>query len=121
MKFHRSTLCKLSRFALTSHSLTCQCSRTYSGDGEEEAVREGFNPDEPEAHNPEQIHNLNYPFTSQESKDEQMKKDINPPVSEEAQHWETRDVSNAPDGHDDDGPSAQYGSFREERNVWNEG
>ncbi|KAH7371403.1 organic solute transporter Ostalpha-domain-containing protein [Pyrenochaeta sp. MPI-SDFR-AT-0127] len=94
--------------------------RTYSGEGAEEAVREGFNPDEPEAHNPEQVHNLNYPFTVDESEEEQRKDDIKPPVSEEAQHWETRDHSDAPDRDDDaQHRSPQYGSFREERNVWN--
>lgn len=82
-------------------------------------VREGFDPDAPEAHNPEQVHNLNYPFTVDESEEEQRKEDIKPPVSEEAQHWETRDHSGAPDGDDDENRSPQYGSFREERNVWN--
>ena len=64
-------------------------SRTYSGEGAEESVRLGFNPDEPEAHNPEQVHNLDYPFTAEEGKEEQKKKDIKPPVSEEAGRWET--------------------------------
>ncbi|KAF1850755.1 DUF300-domain-containing protein [Cucurbitaria berberidis CBS 394.84] len=94
--------------------------RTYSGEGAEEAVREGFNPDEPEAHNPEQVHNLDYPFTVDESEEEQKKNDIKPPASKKAEHWETRDHTDAPDQGKDDRPSPQYGSFSEERDVWND-
>ncbi|KAF2257828.1 DUF300-domain-containing protein [Lojkania enalia] len=89
---------------------------TYPGDGEEEEVREGFDPDAPQQHNPEHAHDLDSPFAVGDDRDEQVKKDREPLVSEEAQHWERRDYS------EDDGVphrmSPQYGSFREERNVW---
>ncbi|KAF2004557.1 DUF300-domain-containing protein [Amniculicola lignicola CBS 123094] len=87
---------------------------TYPQDGQEEEVREGFNPDEPQQHNPEAAHNLDDP-------EEDSKKDHKPLVNEEAQRWKTRDVSAADDNDDTDDtnrPSPQYGSFREERNVW---
>ncbi len=95
-------------------------SRTYSGKRAEEEVREGFNPDEPEAHNPEAVHNLDYPFTTEENGEEQGKDDTKPPVSAEAEHWETRDLSDAPDQEDSEGQGPKYASFREERDVWND-
>ncbi|KAF2196776.1 DUF300-domain-containing protein [Delitschia confertaspora ATCC 74209] len=88
----------------------------YPEGDQEEEVREGFDPDNPEPHNPEQTHNLDYPFeVGEDGEDEDGDKDKAPPVSEEAQQWEHRDY----DG-DDDGrkKSPQYGSFREERDVW---
>ncbi|KAH7128671.1 organic solute transporter Ostalpha-domain-containing protein [Dendryphion nanum] len=87
---------------------------TYPQEGQEEEVREGFDPDQPEVQNPEQVHNLDAPFTIGDNEAENNE-DHNPPVSEEAQRWETRDYS-----QEDAQPSPQYGSFREERNVWGE-
>ena len=102
------------------HTTNVTCSHTYPGEGEAEEVREGFNPDEPEPHNPEAEHNLNYPFAVQEqSEEEQRKQDIKPHVTSEANHWETRDVSNQR-RDDEDRPSPSYGSFREERNAWSQ-
>jgi hypothetical protein len=47
--------------------LTFLCSRTYPEDEQEEAVREGYEPDKHEGttqpHNDEDIHNLDRPFT----------------------------------------------------------
>lgn len=84
-------------------------------------MRQGFNPDEPEPHNPESDHNLSYPFAVEDqSEEEQKKQDIKPPVSKEANHWETRDASDADDDGQQDRPSPSYGSFREERNIWND-
>lgn len=92
---------------------------TYPGAGAEEEVREGFAPDEPEVHNPESTHNLDYPFTvEEESPEELKKKGIKPPINEEAERWETRDLSETDEHDNDDRPSPQYASFREERNVW---
>ncbi|KNG46875.1 duf300-domain-containing protein [Stemphylium lycopersici] len=93
---------------------------TYPGEGEAEEVREGFNPDEAEPHNPETEHNLNYPFAVEEqSEEEQRRQDVKPHVTSESNHWETRDVSNqGQDGQDR--PSPSYGSFREERNAWSQ-
>jgi hypothetical protein len=94
-------------------------SHTYPQEGQEEEVRQGFNPDEPQPHNTEAAHNLDAAVDEEDSKN-----DHKPLVNEEAQHWKKRDVSaaadrDAPDDKDDsDGPSPQYGSFREERNVW---
>lgn len=78
-------------------------------------MREGFEPDVPEAHNPERVHNLDYPFTTEEGKDDN--KDLKPPIDEEASQWESRDYTDADDSSDRR-TSPQYGSFREERNVW---
>lgn len=94
---------------------------TYPKDGAEEEVREGFAPDVPEVHNPESVHNLDYPFTvEEESTEELKKKGIKPPINEEAQRWETRNLDDESDHDHRDGPSPQYGSFREERNIWND-
>lgn len=96
------------------------CSHTYPEEGETEEVREGFNPDEPEAHNPEAEHNLNYPFAvGEQSEEEQRKQDIKPHMTSEANHWETRDVSDH-NGDDEDRLSPSYGSFRDERNAWSQ-
>lgn len=95
------------------------CSKTYEP-GEEEEVREGFNPDEPEPQNPEAEHNLNHAFTENQSKEEQRKHDIKPHIVSEANHWETRNVSDQKTSQEaEDHPSPSYGSFREERNAWN--
>lgn len=97
-------------------------SHTYPGASAEEEVREGFDPDEPEVHNPEADHNLSYPFVVEEqSEDEQRKQGIKPPISSAATKWENKDFSDTPDNDDEgDRPSPSYGSFREERNVWND-
>lgn len=98
---------------------------TFPQDGQSEEVREGFEPDVPEAHNPERVHNLDYPFRVGDDEDED-KTDFKPPVNEEAQRWETRDYSENGGDQDtaqtshEDRPSPNYGSFREERNVWNQ-
>jgi hypothetical protein len=96
--------------------------RTYQADDATEEVREGFAPDVAEAHNPESTHNLDYPFTVEEQSPEELKaKGIKPPINEEARRWETRNADDEePDNDDNDRPSPQYGSFREERNVWND-
>jgi len=100
--------------------LTADSSRTYSAQGTDESVREGFNPDEPEAHNPEQVHNLDYPFTEEQDTEEQRRNDIKPPISEEAHHWQSRDYSHVADREDrsQEQSTPQYGSFHEERNAW---
>lgn len=96
---------------------------TYPQEGQAEEVREGFEPDVPEAHNPERVHNLDYPFKVGSDEDE-ADKDFKPPVNEEAERWETRkyddeeDASEAAKEPHEDRPSPNYGSFREERNVW---
>jgi hypothetical protein len=93
------------------------CSHAYPEEGEEEAVREGFDPtDNPEPENTEAVHNLDYPFTTEEG---EQSKDQKPPVNKEAERWEQRDHSNAPDPEERQ-TSPQYGSFRDERNAWND-
>jgi hypothetical protein len=105
-------------------SLTLPYSHTYPGEGEEEEVREGFNPDEPQPHNPESDHNMSYPFAVEEqTEDQQQKQGIKPPINTgAANHWETRDVGDAESREEDRGDrqSPSYGSFREERNAWND-
>lgn len=87
-------------------------------------MREGFEPDVPEAHNPERVHNLDYAFKVGEDEDGEDDSDFKPPVNKDAERWETRDLSDAGDAQDaaknprEDKPSPDYGSFREERNVW---
>lgn len=78
-------------------------------------MRQGFDPDEPQAHNPEQAHNLDSPFAVGDGEDAENK-DRQPPVSDEAMQWETRDYAH--EQEDDQRTSPQYGSFREERDVW---
>lgn len=91
---------------------------TYPQEGQEEEVREGFDPDQPQVHNPEQVHNLEVPIAQGDSEANNKHDDRHPgPVSEEAQQWERRDYSQEGEGRQTQ-PSAQYGSFREERNVW---
>ena len=91
---------------------------TYPEDDQAEEVREGFDPDAPQPHNPERAHNLDSPFAIGDN-DEDEREGRAPPVSDEAQQWETRDYG---DGHGTGSgsqqTSPQYGSFREERNVW---
>ncbi|KAI8941655.1 hypothetical protein NX059_012543 [Plenodomus lindquistii] len=98
---------------------------TYPEEDQSEEVREGFNPDEPEAHNPEADHNLSYPFAVEgQTEEQQHEQGIKPPISKEVNHWETNDLSDQPDIDDEqreDRPSPSYGSFREERNVWGGG
>ncbi|KAF1952361.1 DUF300-domain-containing protein [Byssothecium circinans] len=89
----------------------------YPEEGEDEAVREGFDPTNPEPHNPEQVHNLDYPFTTEEG---EQSKDTKPPINEEAERWEERDYSNDADQGQDRERSPQYGSFRDEHNAWND-
>jgi hypothetical protein len=95
---------------------------TRPEEGAKEEVREGFAPDVPEVHNPESDHNLDYSFTVEEESEEDLKaQGIKPPINEEAQKWETRNADDHPeDDNNNDRPSPQYGSFREERNVWND-
>ncbi|KAF2279288.1 DUF300-domain-containing protein [Westerdykella ornata] len=90
---------------------------TYPQEGQEEEVREGFDPDEPQPHNPERAHNLDSPFAIGEN-EEADNEERQPPVSDEAAKWQTRDYS-----HEDDGKpiSPQYGSFHEERDAWGGG
>ncbi|OAG00936.1 DUF300-domain-containing protein [Paraphaeosphaeria sporulosa] len=89
----------------------------YPEEGQEEGVREGFNPDRPQPHNPEGVHNLNYPFTTEDGEDEDKTGKLDPPISEEASHWEERNYTNEEDGNKRD-KSPQYGSFRDERDAW---
>jgi hypothetical protein len=90
-------------------------SHTYPQEGQEEAVREGFDPDAPEVHNPEQAHNLDSPFAIGEN-GEDDNEERQPPISDEATEWQTRDYSHENDGEERTSP--QYGSFHEERNAW---
>ncbi|KAF2122325.1 organic solute transporter Ostalpha-domain-containing protein [Lophiotrema nucula] len=94
---------------------------TYPEEGKEEEVREGFDPDVPQQHNPEAAHNLDDPFEIGDADETKpIKKDVQPPVNEEAQKWETRDYDDELDRDEDDHQSPQYGSFREERNAWSD-
>jgi hypothetical protein len=89
-------------------------------EGAQEEVREGFAPDSAEVHNPEQDHNLTYPFTVGEQSPEELRRQgIKPPVDEEAERWETRDFDEETQNDKDGKADPQYASFREERNVWN--
>ncbi|KAF2817038.1 DUF300-domain-containing protein [Mytilinidion resinicola] len=98
----------------------------YPEEGQAEEVREGFDPDNPEPHNPEQAHNLDSPFAVGDGdEDEDSGKDKAPLESGEAARWEHRDYGDDDeDAGGDDGKgsqrdrSPQYGSFHEERNAW---
>ena len=92
-------------------------SHTYPQEGQEESVREGFDPDAPKQHNPEQAHNLDAPFAVGDN-EEENNPDRDALVSEEAQQWEDRDYGKDQGRDGSHQASPQYGSFREERNVW---
>jgi hypothetical protein len=77
-------------------------------------VREGFDPDNPEPHNPEQAHNLDSPFSIGDNGEDDNEEQ--PLVSHEATEWQTRDYSQEDEGREEISP--QYGSFHEERNAW---
>ncbi|KKY23161.1 hypothetical protein UCDDS831_g03286 [Diplodia seriata] len=89
--------------------------RTYPEDGQEEEVREGFDPDNPQPHQPEREHNLDAPFTVGEDEEAGARNDEMRLESDEATQWQTRDLND-----DSDRPQASphYGSFREERSIW---
>jgi hypothetical protein len=88
---------------------------TYPEDGQQEEVREGFDPDNPQPHNPERAHNLDSPFAIGDNEEDDNEERA-PPVSDEAQQWERRDYSEEQTNQEQTSP--QYGSFREERNIW---
>jgi hypothetical protein len=99
-----------------SHVLTAN-SHTYPEEGQEESVREGFDPSHPEAHNPEAVHNLDYPFTVEEGEEDE---DSAPPINKAAEVWNERDYGGEDSQKRDKSKSPQYGSFRDERNAWND-
>lgn len=84
-------------------------------------MREGFDPDNPESHNPEQAHNLDSPFAVGDGEDEASSERALP-VSEEAQRWEHREYNGGSGEEGEEGEeerrSLHYGSFHEERNAW---
>ncbi|KAK0624462.1 Transmembrane protein 184-like protein [Lasiodiplodia hormozganensis] len=88
--------------------------RTYPNDGQEEEVREGFNPDEPQPHQPEREHNLDAPFTLDEGEESGARTDEVRLESDEAMQWQTRHLNDDREAL----PSPHYGSFREERSIW---
>jgi len=91
----------------------------YPEEGQAEEVREGFDPDHPQPHNPEEAHNLDSPFAVGDGdEDADSSKDKAPLVSDEAEQWEHRDYGEegGEEGQKDHSP--QYGSFHEERNAW---
>ena len=61
------------------------------------------------------MHNLDYPFTVEEGEEGE---DSAPPINKAAEEWEERGY-NSDDGQKRD-KSPQYGSFRDERNAWND-
>lgn len=120
-KSHQSTLCKSPKTSPQKALSKDLYRHTLIQEGDVEEVREGFNPDVPDVDNDvDDAHNLDYPFVVEEEENaEQKKKELKPPVSEEAAKWESRDYSDDEDRQREDRPSPSYGSFREERNVWN--
>lgn len=109
----QNILCKLVRHTISYLDPSNMNRHTYSQEGEE--VRQGFDPDAPHQHNPEDAHNVDAPFGIGDDEDTTDKMDRRPLVSEEAVQWESRDYSH---NDQDRRTSPQYGSFREERNVW---
>lgn len=114
----RSISCELRscRYVTNLTADPALCSRTFPDGDQEEEVREGFDPDNPEPHNPEQEHNLDAPFTVGEGEEDEDKA---PNESEEAERWQHRDYDR--DEEQEAGEqriSPQYASFHEERNAW---
>jgi len=94
----------------------------YPEEGQAEEVREGFDPDRPQPHNPEAAHNLDSPFAvgdgDEDDEDDEGSKDKQPIVSAEAERWEHRDYDDEQGKDSTRDRSPQYGSFHEERNAW---
>jgi hypothetical protein len=63
------------------------------------------------------VHNLDYPFTVEEGEEGE---DSAPPINKSAEEWEERDYGGDNDQKRDKSKSPQYGSFRDERNAWND-
>lgn len=99
---------------LVKHVELTRLRRTYPNDGQEEEVREGFNPDEPQPHQPEREHNLDAPFTLDEDEESGARNDEVRLESDEATQWQTRHLNDDREAL----PSPHYGSFREERSIW---
>jgi hypothetical protein len=64
---------------------------------------------------------MSYPFAVEEQTEEQQQEQgIKPPINSAAvNNWETRDVSDA-ESREEDRERQSYGSFRDERNAWND-
>lgn len=79
-----------------------------------EDVRQGYNPDRPDAPDEEQMHNTDGPFKIGEDDDEEEE-----PRDElgQKQPWEHRDYDESTSQQ----PTPEYGSFNEERNAWGDG
>ncbi|KAF1992454.1 DUF300-domain-containing protein [Aulographum hederae CBS 113979] len=98
--------------------------RTYPEADQEEEVRQGYEPGEHRPRQPltDQMHNLDNPFSvgdgDEEAVDDKVPDDKVPDGGEESRAWEHRDYSQ--DGEADK-TSPQYGSFREERDIWGSG
>ncbi|KAK8187902.1 organic solute transporter Ostalpha-domain-containing protein [Phyllosticta capitalensis] len=109
--------------------------RTYPPVGQAEEVREGFDPDHAEPDQPEREHNLDAPFTVGEDDPQPPTptQDERPLISDEARHWQRREYGGSGDDDGSDAASGagkgdsvmgaengaiKYGSFREERSVW---
>lgn len=123
MRFRPSTSCKLFYPTIFTAQIDHCYSHTYPGEGQKEEVRKGFNPDEPEVHNPEADHNLTFPFAVEgQTEEQQRQQGIKAPISKEVNHWETKDLSKQADidEREEDRPSPSYGSFSEERHVWSD-
>lgn len=82
---------------------------TFPDEDEQEEVRHGFNPDEPESKVTDSMHNVDTPFV--------VGKEEGEGVDElgHQQPWETRNLGKEAEGK---GKSPQYGSFNDERDVW---
>lgn len=113
MKPSRSTMCKSSKQKCFLSVANPSISRTYDA-GEEEEVREGFEPDAPPMKvKPGQKHNLDAPFAVGDDEDSGE----GAGESEEQSRWEHRDYEREEE-RGGANMSSRYGSFREERNVW---
>jgi hypothetical protein len=95
-------------------------SRAYPDEGQQEEVREGyepskFNPNKP--YNPDDIHNLDEPFAVGGNENAAGGENMFGDQSNESLQWQSRDYEENGSGR----PPArgpQYGSFTEERSVW---
>jgi len=92
--------------------------QVYTGDNEnalQEEVRQGFNPDQPEAADETDMHDVDTPFRVGEDEEEEATDELGQKTP-----WERREYGDE-DDDDDDEERRDYGNFSDERDAWGSG
>jgi len=94
--------------------------RAYPDDHQTEEVREGYEPqkhDQLQPHDPENIHNIDRPFTIDDN-DDTVGDEVFEGNSEDTTHWHQREYTDTEDVDEQSNRKPVYGSFPEERHIW---